>query len=227
MPAFNRSTRQASTDRNRAFYRVLAGVVLLHTLLLFSPWLNVDRRLTTTRQPIHVQFTTTPREVETLEPPSLASAIPEVAPADPVSQPAPAAVAEAPDPDPVQITSQVPDTEIVKDIPLLRTRILASPYLEEEPLAANLFSMRTESNGTESVFHFRDRPNMDSVLNLSPEQLPFANGPRFEVVSYTTGVVGDIQRFFDIVTLEKEWVTKNGTRVKCGWVLIFAGCGWD
>jgi len=209
MPAFNESTRQVSTDRNRAFYRVLAGVVLLHTLLLF------------------VQFTTAPQKVETLEPPSPASAIPEVALAESVSQTAPAVVAEPPDPDPVQPTSQVPATEIVKDIPALRTRILASPYLEEEPLAANLFSIRTESNGTESVFHFRDRPTLDYVLNLSPEQLPFANGPRFEVASYTPGVVGDVQRFFDIVTLEKEWVTKNGTRVKCGWVLIFAGCGWD
>ena len=227
MPAFNGSNRQGFADTNRAFYRVLAGVILLHTLLVFSPWFNVDMRLTTTHELIHVHLTTPPRKVETSELPSLASVIPDAAPAEAVSQPAPAAVIEPPDPDPVQPTSRVPHSEMVKDIPALRTRILASPYLEEEPLAANLFSIRAESNGTESVFHFRDRPNMDSVLNPTPDQLPFANGPRFELASYTPGVVGDVQRFFDFVTLEKEWVTKHGTRVKCAWVLIFAGCGWD
>ena len=68
---------------------------------------------------------------------------------------------------------------------------------------------------------------MVSALNSVPDQLPFGNGPRFVVASYDPGVIGDVQRFFDAVTLEKEWVTKNGTRVKCACVLILAGCGWD
>ena len=94
-------------------------------------------------------------------------------------------------------------------------------------MTANLFSIRMEPQGADSVFHFRDRPNLDSALNPTSDQLPFANGPRFVVASYSPGIIGDVQRFFDAATLEKEWVTKYGTRVKCAWVLIVAGCGWD
>ena len=227
MRAFNRSTRRSASDSNRAFYWALSGVLVLHTFLLFLPWLKMDGRLTSASQPLHVQFIGPPLEVETVEPASIASTIPEVAPAEPPGQPVPAAVSEAPDAVPAVPSSPIPEPKPVTDEPSLPTRILASPYLEEESTGAKLFSTRLAPDQAESVFHFRERPTMVSALNSVPDQLPFGNGPRFVVASYDPGVIGDVQRFFDAVTLEKEWVTKNGTRVKCAWVLILAGCGWD
>jgi len=222
---FNGSTRQAMAGNNQAFYWVLAGVILAHAFLVFSPWFRADQPEAPAYELTQIQLITAPRQVESLEPASLAAAVPEVASAESVSQPVPAA--EPPAPEPLPPPSPLSPSEIVRDDLGLRARILASPYLDEESMTANLFSMRTESKEKNAAFHFRDRPNMDSNLNPVPNQLPFANGPHFVVASYTPGLTGDVQRFFDTVTLEKEWVTKNGTRVKCAWVLILGGCGWD
>jgi hypothetical protein len=234
MQAIDGPTRQ-SKDSSRAFRWALAGALALHALFLFSPWFNMDRGLESARESIHVQLLTPPLIVDAEEPESLAASVPEVAPAkppemppeEPPEKPAPAVAAEPPVTDLVPPSGPISQTENVNHTASLQARVLASPYLEEESPAADLFSMRIESNEAESAFHFRDRVSLDSALNPVPAQLPFANGPRFEVASYTPGAIGDVQRFFDAVTLKKEWVTKNGTRVACVWVLILAGCGWD
>ena len=60
--------------------------------------------------------------------------------------------------------------------------------------------------------------------------VPFVNSetdkPRVEMDFYSHGVLGSVERFFDKITIEKEFTTKYGTKIKCAMVGILMACSW-
>ncbi len=239
MPAFTGTTRRiapcAWAGTNRTLLWALVGGLLVHLFVVFSPWFKADRQVAPTANLTHIRLQLHPRPTTQAALPSPAPEIAKTPPPDLEATDPPAAldvpdayVAEIqPDIDPDTPLRPLAETEAVRNDPGLAARIIAIPYLQDKPVPVNLFPKMRASADSQSSFHFRDRPNLDSVLNPVPEQLPFADGPRFVVDSYDPGVMGNVQRFWDAVTLEKEWMTKNGTKVTCAWILIIGGCGWD
>jgi len=50
--------------------------------------------------------------------------------------------------------------------------------------------------------------------------------PRVEMNFYSPGFEGSVERFFDKVTIKKEFTTKYGTKIQCGMVLFIMACSW-
>jgi hypothetical protein len=67
---------------------------------------------------------------------------------------------------------------------------------------------------------------MIAMLDQPMQKVPFAYTPGLVKFAYAPGVKGDLQRFWDVITPEFGWRTKNGTEFRCVWVLIIGGCGW-
>ena len=64
------------------------------------------------------------------------------------------------------------------------------------------------------------------MLDQPMPDLPFAYTRGLVKFAYDPGLKGDLQRFWDVITPEFGWRTKNGTEFRCIWVLIIGGCGW-
>jgi hypothetical protein len=75
-------------------------------------------------------------------------------------------------------------------------------------------------------FYLRQRAVLEDVLNEPSLQLPFRDTRIYLVDSYSPGLGGSVERFWDGVTVPFGWTTKNNTRIQCSWVLILAGCSW-
>ena len=71
-----------------------------------------------------------------------------------------------------------------------------------------------------------ERPGLEEVLKEPSLQLPFRDRRVYLLDSYDAGFGGNVQRFFDDVTVPFGFTTKNNTRIQCAWVLILAGCSW-
>ncbi|WP_395374584.1 hypothetical protein [Marinicella sp. W31] len=60
--------------------------------------------------------------------------------------------------------------------------------------------------------------------------IPYVNNetdkPRVDMNFYAPGFEGSIERFFDKITVEKEFTTKYGTKIKCAMVGILMACSW-
>ena len=64
----------------------------------------------------------------------------------------------------------------------------------------------------------------------SQSDIPFVNTetdkPRVEMDFYSPGVLGSVERFFDKITIKKEFTTKYGTKISCAMVGILMACSW-
>jgi hypothetical protein len=109
----------------------------------------------------------------------------------------------------------------------LPTRIMSSPYLDEDPPRFELFPKDSDSKANSVEFRLADRSTPDLLIFPQSVALPFADAPRLAVEFYDDGVMGGVQRFWDSVTFARTWTTKHGTKVSCGVVLVIPACVWD
>ena len=170
--------------------------------------------------------------------------IPDVPPPVPVPEPVPEQTSEPseriaeiqPDVEPSLLTP-TPQVRILEhDLETMseqqKTRltnaILTQQFISEESAADKLFGRSPEQHGFElqKEFHYPVRQDMMAMLDKPMSELPFKYTPGLVRFAYDPGVKGDLQRFWDVITPEFGWRTKNGTEFKCIWVLVFAGCGW-
>ena len=110
----------------------------------------------------------------------------------------------------------------------LTNSILTRQFISEESAADQLFGKPIAQYNFEPVkeFHYPYRQNMMTILDPPEPDLPFEYTPGLIRFAYEPGSRGDLQRFWDVITPEFGWRTKNGTEFKCVWVLIIAACGW-
>lgn len=110
----------------------------------------------------------------------------------------------------------------------LTNTILSAQFITEESVTDQIFGRQlvTETSDPQPGFHIPMRESMMTLLDQPMQELPFAYTPGLVHFAYDPGVKGDLQRFWDVITPEFGWRTKNGTEFKCVWVLIVAGCGW-
>lgn len=110
----------------------------------------------------------------------------------------------------------------------LANSILSAQFITEESVTEQIFGKQfdPEIADPQKEFHFPARQNMIAMLDQPMPEVPFAYTPGLLRFAYEPGVKGDLQRFWDVITPEFGWRTKNGTEFKCIWVLIIGGCGW-
>lgn len=119
------------------------------------------------------------------------------------------------------------EIEQAAPVRLART-ILASQFIPPEPQASLFFDPpigRPDPNAFEA-FHFPERMSMYEMLDKPLPELPFAFEPGLIQFSYEPGFRGEMQRFWDVITPEFGFKTKNGTKVECVLLLVIVGCGW-
>ena len=134
------------------------------------------------------------------------------------------AAAAEPEPTDDRAVEGVPDREAASALP---TRIMSSPYLDEDPQRLDLFPKDSDSKASGVEFRLADRSTPDPLIYPESVALPFADAPRLAVEFYDDGVMGGVQRFWDSVTFARTWTTKHGTKVSCGVVLVIPACVWD
>lgn len=113
------------------------------------------------------------------------------------------------------------------DDPVLTRRILSSQFgVESESERTWLTRVDEMAAPDPDAFLIPQRASMDVVLNTPSLQLPFEDRRIYLIDSYSSGLEGSIERFWDRVTLPFGWTTKGGTHFECAWILIVAGCAW-
>ena len=207
----------------------------LHTVILFVPVSKQTPNVADGGSQIEVQlvdiFKQTPDQPE---PVKLPDVLPE--PVNTVVEPL-KRVVEAPvdtiAPMPIHETPAEDKTSNFDDLTKtqksqLANSILAAQFITEESVTAQLFGMQfnLEITDPQEGFHYPVRQSMVAMLDQPIPELPFAYSPGLVRFAYEPGVKGDLQRFWDVITPEFGWRTKNGTEFKCVWILVIGGCGW-
>ena len=209
--------------QNRIFWRALGVALLVHASLLLIPSvryavfehspvpsLQLNLKRPAAEQPMATEPET---PVETIQPDPVEI---EQNPPEPVMAQVPESV-KPPETEP-QVTSE-PERP-------LTPRLLSRQFDYEkqaDPLAG---FTRMPEEPPRAEFQYRERDNLETVLNEPSMQLPFKDTRIYLVDSYDPGWSGSVDRFFDNVTVPFGFTTKHGTRVECRWMLIVAGCGW-
>jgi hypothetical protein len=241
MPSSAQARGQIRTGKKTGIWLALFVALVLHSIILLVPITRQMPPLDDVHEPIELQLTTFHPQ-----PPAVQ------APADEPDQPHPVPASEAATelmPEPLQnIAEAQPDSDSL----LLRTThrmrvldrdlekmseqqksrltnaILSRQFIAEESAADILFG-RPYGHRTSELktgFHYPARQNMIAMLDQPMSELPFEYTPGLIRFAYDPGIKGDLQRFWDVITPEFGWRTKNGTEFKCIWVLVIAGCGW-
>jgi len=224
---------QIRTGKKTGIWLALAVALGLHTIILLLPITRQEPPAKNNRVQIELQLTT-------FTPPPLPPQIPVQPPETilPVSVPElPKAIAEAQadaKPPITTVNLQARDLEHDPGTMSARTKeqltnaILARQFISEESEVDKLFGkpLVQFSSEPQKEFHYPVRQNMISMLDQPMPDVPFAYTPGLIRFAYDPGVKGDLQRFWDVITPEFGWRTKNGTEFKCIWVLIIGGCGW-
>ena len=201
--------------QHRSFALLFAAVTLLHLSLLLIP--VVRQMAPDNAAPDIVSVRLSPQAVEEPAPEPLPE--PEPVEPPPLIPPEPVELAELPEPDPEPATPA----------PVEKPRISAHRILSElrerqsaDPVTGFLAADQDEK----ADYYVRYRPALEDVINEPSLQLPFRDTRIYLVDSYDPGFLGDVQRFFDDVTVPFGFTTKNNTRIQCAWVLVIAGCSW-
>ena len=232
-------TRKGNISR---IWLALAVALGLHAIILFIPISSQTPLGHDTGAQIELQLTTFSPQPHTIQPPVQEPKIarPERRP-EPLPEPVPEPVATKPEvdpgkPEPPMSPHTLKARELKHDldnmsgpeISRLTNAILSRQFTTEEPAIERIFGMPFEQHSSElqQEFHYPLRQDMISMLDQPMPDVPFAYTPGLIKFAYDPGVKGDLQRFWDVITPEFGWRTKNGTEFKCIWVLIIAGCGW-
>jgi hypothetical protein len=207
----------------------------LHTVILFVPVSKPTPNVADGGSQIEVQLVDIFNQTPDLpEPVKLPDVLPE--PVNPVVEPL-KRVVEAPvdtiAPMPIHETPAEDKTSNFEELTKtqksqLANSILAAQFITEESVTDQLFGMQfnLEITDPQQDFHYPVRQSMVAMLDQPIPELPFAYSPGLVRFAYEPGVKGDLQRFWDVITPEFGWRTKNGTEFKCIWVLVIGGCGW-
>jgi type IV secretory pathway VirB10-like protein len=230
---------QARTGKRTGIWLALVVALAMHAMFLLLPVRDQKPAANETRVQIELQLTT-------LKPPPSAPQTQTQRPATPPPLPVPKheppiepqeslveTQAEATPPLPATVPQarkleRDPEKMNEQARARLTSSILTRQFISEEPAADKLFGRLIEQNSSElqKEFHYPLRQNMLAMLDQPMPELPFAYQSGLVNFAYDPGVKGDLQRFWDVITPEFGWRTKNGTEFKCVWVLIIAGCGW-
>ena len=110
----------------------------------------------------------------------------------------------------------------------LTRKILTAQFISEESVTEKIFGKQfdLQTADPQKDFYYPVRQSMIAMLDQPMPDVPFAFTANLVRFAYAPGVKGDLQRFWDVITPEFGWRTKNGTEIKCIWVLIVGGCGW-
>ena len=207
----------------------------LHTVVLFVPISKQTPASTDINSQIEVQLIKTIQPVPTLPIPLKLPDI--VPPDDETAEEPPKQIVEATAEKPLpQADQDTPNNEDKRDHETLSearkkqlaSTILAAQFITEESVTEQIFGKQfdLESSDPQSDFHYPVRQSMIAMLDQPMPEIPFAYTPGVVHFAYAPGVKGDLQRFWDVITPEFGWRTKNGTEFKCIWILIVGGCGW-
>ena len=225
----SQSSVQTRTGGKSGIWLALAVALGLHAIFLLLPISrqNIDSRETYSQLEL---------QLITPAPPALAPPVPMQEPetvpppADPIPETKDSIAIKPPEPVPPETmaTHRSRETEAEPELAPQTSTILARQFITEKSVADQLFGMPLEQKGSETQkdFHYPARPNMLSMLDRPMQELPFEYTPGLVRFSYDPGVKGDLQRFWDVITPEFGWRTRNGTEFKCIWILIIGGCGW-
>lgn len=234
--------RQASvqtwTGEKTSIWLALAAALGIHAIILFLPITGQTPVTQNSRAQIELQLTTFNTQASAAQEPKtvLLETVPE-----PIAEQQSERIVEAisePDSEPAKPTlTSLPipmglehdlDKMSKSEKSRLTNTILSRQFISEESAADQLFGKQLEQNSTESQkkFHYPLRQDMMTMLDKPMPELPFAYTPGLIHFAYDPGVKGDLQRFWDVITPEFGWRTKNGTEFKCIWVLIIGACGW-
>lgn len=228
---------QIRTGKKTGIWLALAVALGLHTVILLLPITSQKPPTENDRVQIELQLTTfTPPLPASQVPAQPPETIPPVSLPDPSPEP-PIAIVEAQAEVESQVLTTNPqaqdmehDQEKISEQAQSRltNSILTRQFISEESEADELFGRPLEQHSSEpqKKFHYPVRQNMITILDQPMPDLPFAYTPGLVNFAYDPGVKGDLQRFWDVITPEFGWRTKNGTEFKCIWVLIIGGCGW-
>jgi len=233
-----RQTRvQIRTGERTGIWLALAVALGLHTVILLLPIASQKPPTENDRAQIELQLTTfTPSLPAPQVPAQPPETIPPVSLPDPSPEP-PIAIVEAQAKVDSPVLSASPQTRDLEHDPenmseqaksRLTNSILTRQFISEESEADKLFGkpLVQFSSEPQKEYHYPFRQSMISMLNQPMPEIPFAYTPGLIRFAYDPGVKGDLQRFWDVITPEFGWRTKNGTEFKCIWVLIIGGCGW-
>lgn len=225
------------TGSNTSKWLALTFALLIHAIILsvpivrqLAPGIEPDRRIEVQLLKDQTQ-TTTPQTAVTVPTP-----LPQPVPAPPrVEPPKPVTrIAEKPAEPPPHILpaplQRQRDFEQLgaEEKNRLTNVILSRQFITEKSVTEQLFGTPLEQHHSEwqKEFHIPQRQNLVTMLNRPMQDLPFAYTPGLVHFAYAPGVKGDLQRFWDVITPEFGWKTKNGTEFRCVWLLVVAGCGW-
>lgn len=113
------------------------------------------------------------------------------------------------------------------DDPHLLPRILSSQFGVDSESDREWLSRVNEADSPDpDAFLYPEQRSMEMALSTPSIQLPFEDRRIYLIDSYSAGINGSIERFWDRVTLPFGWTTKHGTHFECAWVLIIGGCAW-
>jgi hypothetical protein len=228
---------QIRTGNKTGIWLALAVALGLHTVILLLPITSQKPPTENVRAQIELQLTTfTPPLPAAQVPAQLPETIPPVSLNEPSPEP-PIAIVEAQDEVESPVLTTSPQARDLEHNPekmsepaksRLTNSILTRQFISEESEADELFGRKLEQHSSEpqKEYHYPVRQNMIAILDRPMQDLPFAYTPGLVNFAYDPGVKGDLQRFWDVITPEFGWRTKNGTEFKCIWVLIIGGCGW-
>lgn len=224
----SQSSVQARTDGRTGIWLALAVALGLHAIFLFLP---INRQVSDsgkTYSHIELQLKAPPSQEPAPPPEEESETIPP--PPEPVTESI-ESIAVKPDkiaPAEPTVSPLVQEMEpVLERVPLTST-ILATQFITEESAVDRIFgrSLDKQDSKIKKEFHYPIRQNMLSMLDQPMPELPFAYTPGLVRFSYDPGIKGDLQRFWDVITPEFGWRTKNGTEFKCIWILVIGGCGW-
>lgn len=225
---------QSMTGKKSGIWLALAIALGLHAIILLLP---ISRQMTpkeNIRTQVELQFNTfNPTEPAPPIPAQPPETIPPVFVPEPLHEPSKAIVETQTESKPAILaaSSQAQlDFEIMNEQAKRRltNSILTRQFISEETEADKLFGRTLEQNSSEpqKQFHYPVRQDMIAMLDQPMQEVPFAYTPGLVRFAYDPGVKGDLQRFWDVITPEFGWRTKNGTEFRCVWVLIIGACGW-
>ena len=201
--------------QHRNFTLLLAAVTLLHLLLLLIPVVRPLAPENTPSPTVTIRLSTQPQEETAPEP------LPEPEPPEPppleAVEPVELAELPAPEPEPLE-----PEPAAKPQVNAYRILSDLREKQDSDPLA----SFVTGDQEDRPDYYVRYQPSVEDVINEPSLQLPFRDTRIYLVDSYDPGFMGDVQRFFDDVTVPFGFTTKNNTRVQCAWILVIAGCSW-
>ena len=225
---------QTRTGKKNGIWLALVVALGLHSIILLMP---ITRQIPPTenvRAQIELQLTTfsPPPQAPTQPPETISPAsVPE-----PLAEPSKAIVEAQVEVKPPILTASPQARDLENDLEKiseqanrrLTNTILTRQFISEESEADKLFGRPLEQYSSEpqKEFHYPVKHDMISMLDQPMPDLPFAYTPGLVNFAYDPGIKGDLQRFWDVITPEFGWRTRNGTEFRCIWVLIIGGCGW-